>query len=306
MMLSTTLWTGDTAQLIKDFQQYSRATGNIKMYRDKHGNGVVQFHPEYCGMKWLICDNVYIHDIKVCATIINVEINPKILGGVHDYITAATYDDMETAITNFNRISQSISPLLGTFDQYSIKRIDYCVNFALNELAPGCTAAQMMSLIKREDIPPSYKEWMKYDNKAHRMKSRPSSFYLMNNSVHINCYSKYMKLQEQNQKNIENGYPPIPQTTMDAAQDIIRFEVQCKYHKTHALSHRAKRTGNTQPNKYESLLDRVMCIDQISEYYDKNFLVASVFQFLFMTNVCVQLLCPTGADLIHVGFALHQ
>ena len=69
---------------------------------------------------------------------------------------------------------------------------------------------------------------------------------------------------------MQNGYPPIAQATMDAAQDIIRFEVQCKYHKTYTLSLRAKRAGNTQLNKYESLLNRVMCIDQISEYYDKT------------------------------------
>ncbi len=132
---------------------------------------------------------------------------------------------MESAITNFNRISQRISPLLGTFDQYSIKRIDYCVNFALNELAPGCTAEKMIRLIKRADIPPSYKEWMKYDDTAHRIKSRPSSFYLVNNSVHINCYSKYMKLKEQNQKNMQNGYPTVSLRTQIFSEPFSISEI---------------------------------------------------------------------------------
>lgn len=225
MTLYNIIFSVDTAQLICDFQQYSQMAGSIKMYKDKHGNGVINFFPEYRGMKWLICENVYLGEFRTCVTIINVEINPKMLGGVHDYITAATYGDMEAAITNFNLILKKISPFLGIFDNYSIKRVDYGINFALDELAPECTAEQMMDLIKRSDIPTSYKEWMKYDDTAHRMKSRPSSFYLMNNSVHINCYSKYMKLKKQNQENMKNGYPPIAQATMEAARDIIRFEV---------------------------------------------------------------------------------
>lgn len=270
MTLSKFIFSDDTAQLIRDFQQYSRMTGSIKMYEDKHGNGVIKFFPEYRGMQWLICENVYIGDHRTWVTIINVEINPKILGGVHDYITAATYDDMEAAIANFNLISKKISPLLGTFDHYSIKRVDYCINFALYELAPECTAEQMMNLIKRSDIPPSYKEWTRYDDTAHRMKSRPSSFYLMNNSVHINCYSKYMKLQEQNQKNLKKGYPPIPLPVMEAARDIIRFEVQCKYRKTYALSHRNKKAKSDNVSNYKVLLSQDACMDRINEYYNKT------------------------------------
>lgn len=270
MTLYNIIFSGDTAQLIRDFQQYSQMTGSIKMYKDKHGNGVIKFFPEYRGIQWLIYENVYLGEFRTCVTIINVEINPKILGGVHDYITAATYDDMETAITNFNRISKKISPLLGTFDNYSIKRVDYCINFALDELAPECTAEQMMTLIKRSNIPPYYKEWMCYDDTAHRMKSRPSSFYLMNNSVHINCYSKYMKLKEQNQENMENGYPPIAQATMEAARDIIRFEVQCKYRKIYALSHWNKKSKSDNASNYKVLLSHDACMDRINEYYNKT------------------------------------
>lgn len=264
------VWDDKLTQLIEDFRQYSRATGNIKMYKDKHGNGVVKFYPEYRGLKWLIRDDVYLPQFGSTTPIINVEINPKVLGGVQDYITAATYDDIETAIANFNRISASISPLLGTFDQYSIRRVDYCVNFALNELAPGCTAEQMMSLIKKANIPPPYKEWREYDDDAHRMKTAPGSFYLMNKSVHINCYSKYMKFLEQSKKNINNGYPPIPQATMDAARDIIRFEVQCKYRKALAFSRKAKENGDRNCNTYNSLLTLEKCKDVINSYYRRT------------------------------------
>ena len=37
---------------------------------------------------------------------------------------------MNIAITNFNFKSKEISPLLGTFNDYEIKRVDYCINIS--------------------------------------------------------------------------------------------------------------------------------------------------------------------------------
>lgn len=268
LTLSYISFSSETKYLISDFKRYSKETGAIQIYED-HGNTRIKFLNRAKGIEWLIRSDVYLQNLGVAVDIIETTINPKILGGIHDYITAATYDDMEAAIENFNRISSCISPGLGRFEDYSLKRVDYCINFSLNELAPGCTYDQMMKLIKQSDIPPHYKEWMEYDTTSHRKKTRPGSFYLTNGSVHINCYSKYMKYEDQSQKNIARGYPPIPQETKDAARDIIRFEVQCKYLKTYTLSDKAKKAGNNNPNKYESLLSRVACIDIIGKYYKK-------------------------------------
>lgn len=269
LTLSYPLFFQEAQRLISDFKRYSKETGAIQMYHD-HGNLRIEFLSRAEGIGWLIRSDVWMDRFKTAVDIVEVTINPKILGGIYDYITAATYDDMEAAIANFNRISESISPGLGRFEQYSLKRIDYCVNFALNELAPGCTCDQMVKLIKQSNIPPYYKEWMKYDTTSHRAKTKPGSFYLTNGSVHINCYSKYMKYQEQSQKNIARGYPPIPQATMGVTQDIIRFEVQCKYLKTYILSNKAKEAGDNNFNKYENLLSCVSCIDIIDKYYKKT------------------------------------
>ena len=269
LTLTNPLFFQEAQYLISDFKRYSKETGAIQMYQD-HGCLRIEFLSRAKGIGWLIRPDVWIESIKMAVDIVDVTINPKILGGIYDYITAATYDDMKLAIANFNHISASISPGLGRFEQYSLKRIDYCINLALDELAPGCTYDQMMKLIKHSDIPPHYKEWMKYDDISHRMKSKPSSFYLTNGSVHINCYSKYMKYQDQSQKNVERGRPPISQETMDAAQDIIRFEIQCKYLKTRTLSNKAKEAGDDNPNKYESLLSREFCTDIIGNYYKKS------------------------------------
>lgn len=267
LTVSYPIFKQEMQQLISDFKRYSKETGAIQMYSER---GYLKI--EYCsraeGISWLIRPDVWHESFGLFIDILDVTINPKILGGIHDYITAATYDDMTVAIANFNRISASISPLLGTFEHYTLTRIDYCINFALNELAPDCTHEQMINLIRRADIPPHYKEWN--NPTSIQMRTSHGSFYLMNGSVHINCYSKYVKLREQTQRNIKNGYPPIPQVTMDSALDIIRFEVQCKPRKVYALSRKDKKTGRDLPNMYEQLLTREVCNEKIDSYYKRT------------------------------------
>lgn len=133
-------------------------------------------------------------------------------------------------------------------------QIDYCINLDLDELIGSCDPRLIMDLSKREDIPHSYKEWTEYDETARRKKSKPGSFYLINNSVNINCYSKYMQLLDHSKRNIEKGFDPIPQNTLDAARSITRFEAQYKYHKVFVISKEAERAGNHHRNKYEDLL----------------------------------------------------
>lgn len=268
--LSLPLFIQKALQLIKDCKEYSRKFHNIQIYSDKNGNEIIKFYPKDKGINWLLQYNVWLDGASTFVDILKVTINPKILSGIYDYINAATYNDMDVAIANFNLISKQISPILGSFDNYQITRIDYCINFDLDELVPGCNHELIMNLIKRADVPPQYKEWKYYDAAAHRMKSPPGSFYLTNQSVHINCYSKYMKLQEQSFKSVERGYSPISQSDLDTAKNIIRFEVQCKYHKTYTLSELAKKSGNKECNKYKSLLTNDICNDVIFYYFKKT------------------------------------
>ena len=236
------------------------------MYSNKYGNLVIKFYKGDKGIEWLIRFNVWHEKLMTSVNYVEVKINPKILVGIYDYITAANIDDMDDAIINFNRVSNDISSELRTFDNFIFKRIDYCLNFSLNELIPGYSLDLIMKLIRRGDIPPHYEEWMKYDEIAHREKSRSSSFYLICDSVNINCYSKYMKFVEQNEENIKHGRPPIPQQTMDKARDIIRFEVQCKYPKVYA---QYRRIGiRSILNKYYDLLGYQTCLKHIDHYFN--------------------------------------
>ena len=285
--LSLNLENKEVEQLIKHFDQYRVKTKLTEMYlADKNGDILqvyrpsedkeyfllplwvkIKYHKGYKGIKWSIRCNYQNDAFK--SYFVEATINPKILGGITDYITAATYDDMENAIENFNNEAKSISPILKDFHHYYLKRVDYCINFALNELAPGCNYKQIIKLIKRADIPPKYAEWVKYDYTAHEKKSKRFSFYLINKSADINCYSKYMELLERSQKYASKGYSQITPEMLDESLDIIRFEVQYKYSKMYKLNRKAEATGNHKTNKYESLLTNEMCIDIISDYYDK-------------------------------------
>lgn len=282
MTLSLSLIEYEMVQLLNDFIEYNEKTGFLLMYR-KNENGIyIKYFPEknpsYLpldikiiynnrdkGIKWHIFSDCFHH----MGYIIDVIINPKTLGDIHDYITAATYCNMKMAIICFNDEMEKISPILKTFYDYTIKRVDYCINFYLKELAPECSQEQIINLLKRGDVPPSYQEWTEYDEKSHRDKRKPESFYLYNSSVTINCYSKYMQLVNQSRKNQEKGYAPVSPKILEAAQEIIRFEVQCKYHKTFSLNQKAELLGNHNLNKYKTLLGHDFYNEEIHYYYNK-------------------------------------
>lgn len=213
-----------------------------------------------CGISWkLRCDtnNDTFKSYKVEA-----KINPKILGETQDYISAATYDDLQSAIGKFDLMVKNISPLLGTFACYRPNRIDFCANLALHELAPGCPPHMIMKLIQRADVPSDYKPKTEYSETSHRMELVQNSFYLKCESTHINCYEKLIELQMRNRKDEESG--PITQEVLDEAQDIIRFEVQCLYSRTRKLCQQAEKDGI---DIYKYLFDYKTFLKVINAYY---------------------------------------
>ena len=282
MTLDMSLSYDDAEKLLIDFSTYRKNTGLIEMYiKNERNEPIIYYHKNpimplkvdiftkdrYLGIKW--CIRASEQPSGYTSYIVEATINPKILAGIIDYLTAATYDDMNVAIVNFNHESNKISSLLGRFNDYKIKRVDYCINICLDDFIPTYDPELIMNLIKRSDIPPHYKEWTEYDDTSHRKKSRPESFYLCSKSANINYYSKYLQLLNRSEENVEKGYAPIPQETIDASRSIIRFEVQCKYHKTYALNKIAENSGNKCSNKYKSLLAPLTCVGIISSYYEK-------------------------------------
>ena len=171
LSLSLPLMGQDIQPLIRDFRAYSQNTGLIQIYhRDKKGklsgynpsngyeyilptNVEIRYYKEDRGITWNIRESCC--GTEYSSYMVEAKINPKILGGDIDYITAANYGDMNVAIPNFNWEAKKISPLLKSFECYKINRIDYCINFDIGELTDGCSPELVMNLIRRGDIPPN-------------------------------------------------------------------------------------------------------------------------------------------------------
>lgn len=270
LTLSMPLLFGNGHELIECFKEVSNKAGELQIYPDDYGNVIIKFYKRDIGVEWLVRFNVWDERIRLQYDAVEVKINPKTLCGIYDYITAATIRDFYRAIENFDNISESISPLLGSFRDYRLKRIDYCVNFSVNELAPECTSEQIIDLIKRSDIPSAFTEYTEYDEISHRKKPKSDSFYLMCQSVHINCYRKVAELQQRAEIGNRRMTSCVSQATINEAQDIIRFEVQCKYLKVYSLSKEAKKAGYTAATEFEYLLGDRMCRNIIEYYFKKT------------------------------------
>jgi len=192
--------------------------------------------------------------------ILEVRINPKILAGIKDYITAANGSYLTAVAKRFNEEASKISKILGKFSWYKLKRIDFCINFDLKEMGYTCTPEEMIKLIKQADYSSRYTEWMKYDKKAHRTKSGKYSFYLKSGSVNINCYYKLKQL-EADDASYEDR---------EKALNIIRFEVQCKYRKVYSMSQiMAQNIGIRAIDTMREILSDLTAQNMIAYYFDR-------------------------------------
>lgn len=204
----------ESSSLYEDFEKFGNATKELRtrpLRINEISPGADEFikrlHsslPQYYrarkdkGIRWEIrrskISPAYIKKVsgedKPCS--IKAKITPKVFAGENDYVSAATVDIFRDVENSFNIEAERISPLLGNFNSFAYNRIDYCFNGDTEELRVGCTAEQMMKLIKRANIPSDFTERAKYDKRSNRKKPEKHSFYLTTkgNSVVINCYWK--------------------------------------------------------------------------------------------------------------------
>ena len=246
--------------IMKDFKSYSETTGNIMIYPSDKNKTCYKIKYKYKrkGIYWLIR---FCHGYKIdfCEYIVEAKINPKLLAGEVDYITAADESILPIVEMRFNEEAQRISKHLGTLYDYRLNRIDYCVNFDLLEMGITATPSQIMKLIERGNIPPHYSEYKLYDTIGHRMKSLDDQFYLKSRSVVINIYGKYAHLQ--------NNYPDNP--SLETSKNIVRFEIQCKYLKLYALSAESNHSRVNNRVIMRHLLSNAIARSVIINYFDR-------------------------------------
>lgn len=166
----------------------------------------------------------FMQEPKTCS--VRATINPKVFVGIRDYLTIANAHYLERVEAQFNMETVKISIILGKFEDYFLNRTDYCFNFITHELDLPCTAKQLLTLMRRGDIPRHFTEQVEYDKKAKRKKSFKNNLRLHCKSMTINAYCKYEQLLDRffDCPNIEN------------ALDLLRFEVQCRYPKVYTMS----------------------------------------------------------------------
>jgi hypothetical protein len=158
-----------------------------------------------------------------------------------------------------------------------LNRVDYCFNFDIREIGildiMGIDTSgldetndvikqaieRIMLLIKRSNIPNHYTEWEEYDSTCHRMKPDKNSFYLTNNSVNINCYTKYYQLKEE-----FSGCPNIEDSLY-----IIRFEIQCKYPKVYSMSRNMSDNLGFMKSVIREMMSDETSYDVVHKYFNK-------------------------------------
>ena len=270
-------------QLLSDFMRYRDATNEITVYIPKDEKERIESAKKFresthiktliLPQKWKI-DYIHDEDKGISWTlkyftlssqfkeyIIEARINPKILIGIQDYISAAVGDHLKFAGQRFDERTEKISRILGKFDFYKLKRVDFCINFDLMELGINCTPEQMMRLIRMGDCPNHYNEWQKYDPVARRKKGSKFSYYLKSGSVNINCYYKHYQLTEE--------FPECP--NIDDALHVIRFEVQCLYRKVYTMSKILESQSKDGSNHLiYSIISDIMATDMIERYFNQT------------------------------------
>lgn len=143
-------------------------------------------------------------------------------------------------------------------DEYQIFRIDFCINIrdSLKDI--------YINLISKADIPKRFKVKQHYDLKSKRTKPYPCCYQVENNSVSINFYDKsyqLSKLDEDDQNDM-------------CADEIIRFEVQCKYLKVYNMCKK-----KDIKRKLYNLSKEELSQEQVLSYYKKTIGIEDYYSF---------------------------
>ena len=186
---------------------------------------------------------------------IDATFNPRLLFGEDNYITASNEKYIDKIPRKYNSIIKEISDEIPLFSEYALTRVDYCVNFDLEELWLRIPTEKMMQLLKRANDWGQFKERLVYNKTSHRWLSEDNCFYLKTNRVNINNYWKYPQFLK--------DYPDTP--SIEESKNVIRFEVQFKSPKI--CEHRKAWTCSTpewQRTEFNFL--KYMLSDKMSEY----------------------------------------
>ena len=168
---------------------------------------------------------------------------------------------MEEAFKNKlqNSDAMNIVYCLADIHNYSITRIDYCINLFLSNQQE---VDQYLKLLSKGDIPHKYG--------AKFTRNRCGCYYV-NERVNINFYNKFFQMLTHN-KQTKTEEKKYSQAELDSAKKILRLEVQCKSKMFGSQSFK-KRYGNDRTQYFSSIIARdilykyLVEVSQNGDYY---------------------------------------
>lgn len=244
------------SKLTGDFINYANQNNEMKRFPVKNKNDIVigwkYWYEHNKGIQWLLMSRDFGAGFSKHRVLITI--NPKaIIKG--DYIRAACENDLDLVEKIFNQETDKISPILSKFGFSSLNRVDYCLNVDLKELGIPCSPRQMMTLIKRGNVPKHFEELKIYDKSLHRKTTDKNSFYLKSKSVVINFYWKYPQQTEQHPNYIYR----------EESKNVIRLEVQCKYPKMYSIAKEKRDTSKFNEYNDDISFDELymLCVEGV-------------------------------------------
>jgi hypothetical protein len=166
-------------------------------------------------------DNKYVNTFQASYIIIRINL-PKILCKGNSSLYH--WNDFKLLETLFNDLIQVISPKLPLFNEWQVKRIDYCINYKCNSQDD---VQRYLELFKRYTKPQYMKE--KEDKQGNKF----SSIAYKTGTYDINFYNR--KAERIDKKN-NYGHTDITDEDIKQAEGILRLEVQCKRDKIKKLA----------------------------------------------------------------------
>lgn len=164
---------------------------------------------------------------------ITIRLNPKRLIKKDEYVEVARFNDYAEISQAFKKAFEPVREAFYALEhtqrfpfpfddisKYNVCRIDYCANVRSDQ------AKLYMHLTRRADIPKGFKVEEQYDTVSKRMKEYPNTFYVKNKSVCINFYDKEYQVRTV----LKNS------NLLLAAQNVLRFEVQCNAQKVNNIA----------------------------------------------------------------------
>ncbi|MNB82486.1 hypothetical protein D3C81_987970 [compost metagenome] len=168
---------------------------------------------------------------------IEIRMNPKRLCETNEYVEVSQYEDYKVIAATFKKLlkpvrqaykrfcSNNYNPLTLKFifddiSRYKVDRIDYCINVRTPHME------KTMNLIRRADIPKTLEISLEDNPHTKRKEPYKNAFRIENQSVVVHFYNKRYQLAQVFGDDLPEG---------QAAEEIIRLEVQCKKRKVNNL-----------------------------------------------------------------------